>query len=304
MKNIRRFVNPKNRVLVSANLISSVQVASKTKFNRILTEEEQKVILSQDAKRTLFNGDSVRLDDLTEDGTAIISVIGFFDFMTTNLVLKPSSRSKKSAFASLYAALFSDTVKEANKLERRVKASIYGQPKRNFNDVLQIRELANIIAVSVTIKDCSGRVLIIKRGNKVAISSGNFAVACTGSVTSEDLDSENPFITCAKRELKEELNLDCDLYIDNVIISKQKLQPAVLLSGTIDTLFEDVLETMFTASDFNAENSQLFAVPESKLGAVVKHHQFTDVAAFQLAGKCVHWITTKQTSILPYELKN
>lgn len=302
MKNIRRFINPRNRVLVSENPISSVKISNKTEFNRILTEEEQKVILSQDAKRTLFNGDSVRLDDLAEDGTAIISVIGFFDFMTTNLVLKPSSRSKKSIFASLYASLFSDTVKEANRLERRVKASIYGQPKRTFRDVLQIRELANIIAVSVVIKDCSGRVLVIKRGNKVAISSGNFAVACTGSVAKEDLDSENPFVACAKRELREELNINCDLHIDNVIISKQKLQPAVLLSGAIDTLFEDVLETMFAAADFNAENSQLFAVPENKLNAIVKCHQFTDVAAFQLAGKCKHWITTKPASILPYEL--
>lgn len=302
MKDFRRFINPRKRVFISEKLISAVKVSAETRFNRLLSEEEQKVILSKDAKRTLFNGDSVRLDELTDDGTAIVSIIGFFDFMTTNLVFKPASRSKRSAFASLYAVLFSDTVKEANRLERRVKASIYGQPKRTFNDVLQIRELANVLTVSVVIHDCTGRVLLVKRGNKTAISSGNFAVSCTGNMGKEDLDNESPFIACAKRELKEELNLDCDLQIDGVVISKQKLQPAVLLSGIISDTFESVLNTMIAAKDFNAENSQLFAVPENKLVAVVKHHQFTDVAAFQLAGNCEHWATTKQASILQYEL--
>lgn len=304
MKNVRRFIKPVNRIIRSDKSIKSVRVSEVTYFNRILTEDEQRIILQKDAKRNLFNGKSVRLDNLTENGDAVLSVVGFFDFMTTNLVIKPSSRSTRTAFSNIYAALFSDTVKEANRLERRIKAAIYGQPRKKFDDILKIKELANIVTVSVLIKDCTGRSLIVRRGKNVAISSGNFAVACTGSVSEEDLYSnENPFIHCAKRELAEEINLECNLNIDSVVISKQKLQPAVLLSGCIDGKFEDLLNVMTSAIDYSEENESLFAVPSEVLPGIVKKYQFTDVAAFQLINNYNSWVLVKPQRIDKYLLK-
>lgn len=303
MKDLRRFINPKSRVIVSDTKIRQTELLKETTFNRLLTEEEQKKILEQDGKRNLFNGASVRLDSLGTDGTAKVSIIGFFDFMTTNLVVRPASRAKKSALNTLYSNVFSDTTKEAVRLERRVKAAVKGQPTKTFNDVISIKELANVLTVSVLLEDSTGRVLIVKRGDKVAVSSGNFATSCAGTIAEEDLKEKNCFIACAQRELKEELGLDCKLHIDSLVISKQKLQPAVLLSGRLDNPFESFLDKIKNAEDFNEENSMLFAVPKEELPGIVKKYQFTDVASFQLVPKCTGWITKFPKSIMQYQLE-
>ena len=54
-------------------------------------------------------------------------------------------------------------------MEHRVKAAVYRYQRRNFNQILAIDELANIVAVSVLLQDSTGRYLIVHRGNKVAI---------------------------------------------------------------------------------------------------------------------------------------
>ena len=64
-----------------------------------------------------------------------------------------------------------------------MKAAVYRYQRRDFNQILAIDELANIVAVSVLLQDSTGRYLIVHRGNKVAISSGNFATSCAGSVS-------------------------------------------------------------------------------------------------------------------------
>lgn len=305
MKDIRRLINPRKRVFICPIQLKDIVVNENSQFNMLLSENEQLTILQQDGKgKTLFNGRAVRLDELREDGTAVLSIVGFFDFMTTNLVVKPASRTKKTAFGNLYSALFSAQVKTVSKLEHRVKAAVYSQKRKSFTDILAIRELANIVTVSILIKDSMNRVLLVHRGNKVAISSGNFATSCTGSLAEEDLSRENPFIACAQRELKEELNLDCKLYIVDIAISKQKLQPAVLLCGSIESKFEDLYKKMISAPDFREENSELFAVPVNALPGIVKRHQFTDVAAYQLAGKISNWASVIPHSIEKYKLNN
>ena len=297
MKDIRRYIAPANRVIACAELPTKFKVATKTSFHSLLNEAEQRQILEQDAKgRKLFNGRVVRLDAI-EDSTAILSEVKFFDFMTTNLVIKPNNRAKKSALASLYAACFSDHVKQVMKLEHRVKAAIMGQPRKTFDNVIAIKELANIVTVSVLIRDCTGRALLVHRGNKVAISSGSFATSCAGSVDVQDLETANPFLSCAQRELKEELNLVCSLHFDSLVISKQKLQPAALFSGCIDCHFEDVYQQMISAPDYREETCALFAVPADCLKSIVKKYQFTDVAAFQLASNAVNWACVLPRSI-------
>ena len=302
MKDIRRFIAPVNRVIACTELPTKFKVVPETSFHRLLNEAEQRQILEQDAKgRKLFNGKVVRLDAIEGD-TAILSEAKFFDFMTTNLVIKPNNRAKKSALANLYATLFSDQVKQVMKLEHRVKAAIVGQPRKTFDDVIAIKELANIVTVSVLIHDCTGRVLLVHRGNKVAISSGSFATSCAGSVDVQDLETTNPFLSCAQRELKEELDLECSLHFDSLVISKQKLQPAALFSGYIDYCFEDVYQKMISAPDYKEENCELFAVPEDCLNSIVKRYQFTDVAAFQLAGDAANWACVLPRSIEKFKL--
>ena len=302
MKDVRRYLRPCDRVIKWDGSVIGYEEAP-TEFVRVLTLEEQEKILARGAKgKTLFNGDCVRLDSV-QGGVAKLSRVKFFDFMTTNLVVKPASRGKQNVLEYLQEYLEDNEVREIRKLERRVTRVTGGQEKKTFEDVLAIRELANILTVSVVIEDCTGRVLLVKRGNKVAIASGNFATTCAGSVAVEDLEQGDPILSCAQRELEEELGLKCKLKIDCLVISKQKLQPAALCIGKIEEKFEDVVETMKNARDFNEENCAVFAVPREQLAGVVKHYQFTDVAAFQLTGDVINWWSVKPVDIGRFRLE-
>lgn len=48
----------------------------------------------------------------------------------------------------------------------------------------------------------------------------------------------------------------------------------------------------------------LLAVPVNALPGIVKRHQFTDVAAYQLAGKISNWARVIPHSIEKYKLNN
>ena len=281
MRDFRRFITPCHRIILSTLLPKNFKIVQETSFYQMLSKEEQLQIVEHSTKgKTLFNGCTVRLDSL-KNGTAILSKVGFFDFMTTNLIIKPNNSAKRSAVANMYSALFSDQVKQIMRLEHHVKAAVIAQPRKTFDDVIAIRELANIITVSVLIKDCTGRALL------------------AGSLDERDLATDNPFLSCAQRELKEELNLECRLHLDHMVISKQKLQPAALFSGKIESRFEDVYQQMISAPDYKEENCELFAVPPESLIGVVKNYQFTDVAAFQIAMFTPNWF-----SIAPHNIEN
>lgn len=173
----------------------------------------------------------------------------------------------------------------------------------SFQEVLAVKELANIITVSIVLQDCTGRVLLVKRGNQVAVSSDSFATSAAGSFAMEDVDPEHPFINCGRRELKEELGLDCDLEITGMVISKQKLQPAILLLGKVDKPFEELVGTMLSAEDFNAEDEKLYAVPADKLNSIISRYQFTDVAAYQLYSLTSNsWRFNRHVDIRTYAL--
>ena len=300
MKDIRRFIRPSKRVFVTDKVPTKFSIQD-TNFHKVLSDEEQKILLDFECKANLFNGTVIRLDKLTRN-TATLSRVRFFDFMTTNLVVKPASKRKMPFYKALYLNFFDKRNKEFHSLEGKVKSAVLPYRKKSFDDVLAINELANIVTVSVLLEDREGNVLLVKRGSNVAVSSGMFATSCTGSLSDEDLETDNPFISCAERELKEELNLQCDLSIEQVVISKQKLQPAVLLTGKIDRSFQSVYGTMSSAQDFNVENQTLYSVPKTQLAGIVKHYQFTDVAAYQLAGNCDSWFFVPNVNIEMYAL--
>ena len=65
---------------------------------------------------------------------------------------------------------------------------------------------------------------------------------CTGSVGDSNLTEANLFRSCAKREIKEELDLESELQWESIVLSKQKLQPPVLFSGKIDCTFRNVYQ--------------------------------------------------------------
>jgi 8-oxo-dGTP pyrophosphatase MutT (NUDIX family) len=99
-------------------------------------------------------------------------------------------------------------------------------PPPTVAGVLQNRALANIVAISVLIVDSEGKIGIIKRTKNVAISSGNFGMACAGTVNEMDFLTEDPFLACAMREIREECNIEVhQIHFDGIVVPKQKMQP-------------------------------------------------------------------------------
>lgn len=279
MKDVRRLIPPPKRVIRCQKISGVFRVSDTTPFDNIYDDNEIRELLSFTGKKNAFNGECVRLDKINDDGSIELSIVGFFDFMTTNLLLLPSSNN----LISVRQVLYSSDYRRRKELEFKIKDAVNKEELKSANGVLSQKHLANIVTVSILLKDSVNNVLLVKRGKDVAISSGKFAVAAAGSVAVEDLESDNPFLACAYRELKEELGItDVKLRITELVISKQKMQPAVLVYGEINDSFYDRAESMRNAPDFNSENQSLYVVSETAIRRVVRKLQFTDVAAYQL----------------------
>lgn len=279
-------------------------IEDKEKFANIFTEDEQKQLVIHSSGKKLFNGNMVRLKNVNGN-SCVVQRVRYFDFLTTNLLFRPAGSKLLSFRDVVWHMVYDEDFRKRNKLENRLKARIAWYGKLDtFDKVLKVDEFANAIAVSVVLYDKQDNVLVVRRGNKNAISSGNFAVSATGSVSLEDLEKVNPFISAGCREVKEELNLDIELNIKELIIVKQKFQPVVLLEGRVEQNFADIVEKIKNAPDYKDENTQIYAVPVKKIRNVVRKYKFTDTSAYQLTGKCstISWFVTRKKDISEYEL--
>lgn len=291
-----RIAHPRKELLVSEYDISTICRRSVSDFRRSISKEARDTFVESRYGDKAFNGDCVRLEELSEYGVAYVSDVEFYDFLTTNLLV--CDYSDKHGLERLGEKLAGST----RGLQWNLCMKTMRQPHDTFSDILAIKELANAVAVSVSIKDKTGRTLVVQRGGELAVGSGLLAVACTGSLKGSDLDEENPFVSCAMRELKEELNLECDLRMGHTVITKNKLQPVVLLSGKLRTTFEDVYEDMTHAADFNRENVELYAVPNADVLGVVKGNLFSDVSAYQLVAGKHGWCVAPPVNIARFKL--
>lgn len=282
MKDLRRFRYPPDRVLATTKIPTKFELIE-TSFNSPFTEEEILELVHSEKGKYVFNGKCIRLENCDVDKCQL-GMVGFFDFLSTNLTLLPASKNTQSIRLSLFNLFFTDETQHQYEMMLRMRDTVkqYGKLD-SFDKVLGINELANIIAISVLLMDRDNNILLIQRGTRVVVSSGNFAVSSAGSLSEEDMEAVNPFLNCATREIKEELNLEVkDLHVTELVISKQKLQPVVLVKGRIDGLFTDVTEYMISAEDFNVENEHAFSVQRGNIVDMLHHYQFTDVAAYQI----------------------
>ena len=268
------------------------------KFKNIYTEEEQKQLLAHSSGKKLFNGDMVRLLKVDKN-VCYIQEIRYFDFLTTNLVYRPASSKLLAPKDVLWHMIYDEEFRARNKLENRLKAKVawYGKLK-TFDDVLNVQEFANAIAISIMLRDKDNNVLIVRRGGKNAISSGAFAVSATGSLIMKDLAEENPFVFDGCREV------EVQLVVKEIIIVKQKYQPVVLLEGKVDKSFKELKNHMKCAKDYNDENTSLYAVPSNKIRGVVRKYKFTDTSTYQLVGMSsfMGWFFCPKKDIRKYEI--
>lgn len=190
------------------------------------------------------------------------SAVTFYDFLCCNIVgyhsRDPLAWNKLSACLKKYGKL--DTLEK----------------------VLAVRELPNLLCTSTLLHDINNEYLLIERNTKVSIGSGLFACTSSGSLSLDDMSAPNPIVACARRELIEELNLDCDLHMQGVIMPLQKMQPVALLTGFVFRRWRDILPVMKQAIDFGKENSRALVVPKDSLLSLISMYKFTDAAAYHI----------------------
>lgn len=301
-----KLIRPSKRVFHCEDIdLEKIEISIDEKvFSNIFTEKEQKQLLTHSTEKKIFNGDMVRLKKV-HNNVCYVQKIRYFDFLTTNLIFKPAGSKLLSFKDTFWHMIFDEEFRIRNKLVNRLKAKVawYGRLK-SFNEVLSVDEFANAIATSVVLRDNQDKILIVRRGDKNVISSGIYAVSATGSLRINDLSSQNPFIYAGCREVYEELNLKVELKIKDIIIVKQKYQPVVLLEGKIEQSFNELVEIIKKAKDYNDENTKMFAVPSRKVRGVVRKYKFTDTSTYQLVNKssAISWFFTKKRDIHKYEI--
>ena len=315
----RKWIHPRKRVYtLNNNCIEEITKLDETYFKNELSEEEIDIAVQLYSSRNNsnpFNGDAVRLDNiiLTNNGklNIEISLVTFFDFLSTNLSIYPAN-SPISSFNNVILTIWRSW--KSFEIIGKVKNSVYKYGKiRSFHDVIKIKSLANIITVSLLVIDIDNRLGIIQRSKKVAISSGNFSVTAAGTLSKEDYEnSDNPFIACIKREAQEELNFyDIDIVFDEIIISKQKLQPVFCFTAKLNTRWEDNIDNIKSAKDFSFETKSIFAVPLNKSISFISQTVMTDASAYQIwkyvtnQTRKDNWLISSLTPlrIKKYELK-
>lgn len=296
---IRPIFRPWKRVFALHHIhIDQVVKEQQSSFHSPITNEERGILIRFYRMRNqsrLFNGRSVRLDGLTFHNvqnnewdntkehlvTARISEVDFYDFIATNLTAFPANepvRSFPQQMAALIRSIRSFTI--VQQVMAAVKRN--GKP-RTVQDVLANRSLANIVAVSVLMIDSTGRLGIVKRSQQVAVSSGHFGATCAGTVSHNDLNAEDPFLSCALREIYEELHITLsELHFDGIVVPKQKMQPILLYHAHLERTWEELFTEIQEARDFSFENQAFYAVPLQQAMPFTAHAHMTDAAAYQV----------------------
>lgn len=300
----KKYIHPQKRVL-SSNITALNNIKKiETHFNSCINQETKEVLLDLYSNRTstvLYDNPAIRIDNAKGNGDLEISLITFYDFITTNLIAYPANSPTFSLQNMIHTitkhfSLFNIS----NEVRNKLLLKIGKQP--NFQKVLSVNELANIATVSILIEDTNGDIALVKRTNRVAISSGHFSVSAAGTPTNTDYNTENPFLECAKREIKEELGIeDISLEFKELIISKQKMQPVFLYNGKLNDTWNNYYKKIILANDFSFETENLYIVPFNSIMYFIKRTIMTDASSYQL-WKYVYEKSKKDMWYIPHIL--
>jgi len=244
-------------------------------FRSPYSEEEKEAIarfFKGNREIDLFNGINVRLEEMAELDRATeltVSITSFFDLLSTNILLLNYDKWVSSADTTMR-----ELISKEKKLFDRD-----GEPN-SLEDIISRNYLSNAMAVSVLIFDSKGNYLFTKRNNKVAISSNMASVSTTGAIDGEDYCCDNPILECARREVKEELEVEIQsnqIEIREIVAGKSKMQPIVLCDVQIDDVVMAV-EIIKQRSCFITEHSEICVVKKENLKQFLQDNSFTEAA--------------------------
>lgn len=252
--------------------------STQSTFLPMLNQKNKEAIISFTKKtNNLFNGNIVRLDSIKHSDDNVlqfdISMVTYYDSMTTNMLY----HKYHDKLGQL------DDNKPVEKNIKSIINNISNMGISSFTEIINNPFLANPLAVSVMIRDIDNDYCMVRRKNNLAVGASLLSVTVTGGVDDVDYETENPIISCAKRELMEELFLQCnDLSLDYIAISKTKLQPIAIVNGKINDKWENITTNFARATDFSNEVNGFFIIHKEQLPAFIKNNKMTDAAYFHI----------------------
>lgn len=218
--------------------------------------------------RVLTNGECVRVNSVTVNNDCIfvgISKGNFYDFVSTNLLVMGGNRPFSSDVNAMVASW--------KKLS-------------SWEEVIGEKSLANVSTVSVLIEDELGNVAVIDRTDKVAVNSRYFGTTVTGTPDGSDFLKQDPFKSCVIRECNEEIGLvlsEGDISFMGLVIGKEKLQPVMLYKAKIKGSWQDYVDEIVSAKDFNFEIKKMHILNENNLFSSIPAFNYTVIARYHIA---------------------
>ena len=191
---------------------------------------------------TTWNGRVVRLDRL--EPMLEVSVVEFWDLVSTNLTAYFSSTSVLSLPASI-AAMY-EWVRLRPVINKVVSAA---RPTRRHLPsaaaLLANTHLANVAGVAVLVRDPSNRCLVTQHERNRMSARGAWYATAIGTVEVSDLDAQDPFRRAAARILDHHAHLTpTQLALRAVVLPHRNLQPYFCFSGTVDRAFEELVPAL------------------------------------------------------------
>lgn len=224
----------------------------------------------------LFNGTTIRLNGIADNDDKLllsISKATYFDSIASNMV-----------YHKYHDKL--NTLDNSCKVENdiiKVVANINNAGIDGFEAVLSNHFLANTIAVSVLVRDTSNMYCLVFRANTLAVGAGLLSVTVTGALDESDYDTDDPVISCAARELLEELGIVASSFtVDSIAISKTKLQPIFIVNAEVTNTWENVISTFDSAKDYSKEIANYVIASVTDLKKIMNENQMTDAARYHL----------------------
>lgn len=216
--------------------------------------------------RIVENNLGIRLNGFKTDKSETVlelSTVSFYDFVSTNMLMLGNPV-----------------------LDRDVAAKIHRWMGYNsYSQVLDDNSLSNLMTVSVLIVDDEDKIGIARRTRKVSVNPGVHGATVTATPSMGDYETDDPFVTCALREAKEELNLDDlrELSFRGLIIGRQKLQPVALYDARIPGSWRDYEAGFAKAEDYDFEIERIYPMSQDELFNSMATYDYTVVARYQIA---------------------
>ena len=247
------------------------------------TPKEYQVLveLSKKAFNKDFTNDiCVRLDGCKQiEGNTILTIsrVCFYDFLLTNFlyfnykkITNASSPKERKIIEQFYLNLTKDETMSC------------------FSDIIEKKQLSNILAVSCLVSD-GKKFLITKRNGNVGISNNFYSTTVTGSIDGEDFITDDPIKSCCAREFLEETNYNISpeqMVLKKIVLGQKKIQPIALIDIKVNNI-DDIVNSINNYKGFQDENNGYYVCNSNEIKHLLEDNYslFTEATKTHLEEK-------------------